>query len=319
MKLPLILNNLILNYKDNVIYLGMFISDTGSLLSDVKSQINLKHSDVSVKLNNFIAKNMLCPFSVKRKIFNSCFNSSILYACESWCDCNLNYINTTHIYGLKRILGVKKSTPNAMVVIESGFTPIEALIKSRQLKYWLKFKNFCLNNPSSSITYLYNLAESHSINFLNYYVNLENSFTEPNICKINITNSIISDLKLSIRNENDVYMPLGTYFKINPSLSSPSFYFNDDLHEHERILISRYRLGNHYLLIETGRWSNLPRQDRICDKCFINEIQSLEHIIFRCGFTRHLFINYNFTNLTEFFNSSNCYLYLKFFEKHFTL
>ena len=39
------------------------------------------------------------------------------------------------------------------------------------------------------------------------------------------------------------------------------------LSEHSRIWITKFRTSNLHLPIETGRWYNIPREDRICLLC----------------------------------------------------
>ena len=44
--------------------------------------------------------------------------------------------------------------------------------------------------------------------------------------------------------------------------------------------ITRFRLGSHYLPIETGRWSRKPRNERLCHSC---EVLGDEfHLVFTC-------------------------------------
>ena len=38
----------------------------------------------------------------------------------------------------------------------------------------------------------------------------------------------------------------------------------DLLNDNERILLCKFRTTNHRLIIETGRWQNIDREDRIC-------------------------------------------------------
>lgn len=43
-----------------------------------------------------------------------------------------------------------------------------------------------------------------------------------------------------------------------------------------------FRTGNAKLPIETGRWFNIPRENRICKLCACNEIGDEFHYLFKC-------------------------------------
>ena len=45
--------------------------------------------------------------------------------------------------------------------------------------------------------------------------------------------------------------------------------------------IIRFRVGSHYLPIETGRWNRKLRHERVCPNC--GEIGDEEHVIYRCS------------------------------------
>ena len=53
---------------------------------------------------------------------------------------------------------------------------------------------------------------------------------------------------------------------------------------HHRIAINKFRLGNHKLHIETGRYTipKTPVDSRICSFCNSNEIENETHFIFSC-------------------------------------
>ena len=50
---------------------------------------------------------------------------------------------------------------------------------------------------------------------------------------------------------------------------------------HRRIL-TRFRISNHKLMIECGRYHNIPHDQRICKLCTSNEIENEEHLLFSC-------------------------------------
>ena len=55
------------------------------------------------------------------------------------------------------------------------------------------------------------------------------------------------------------------------------------LSPNERALITKLRCCNLKIPVETGRWVNFPREERICHLCH-NDIGSEYHYIFECSF-----------------------------------
>jgi len=41
-------------------------------------------------------------------------------------------------------------------------------------------------------------------------------------------------------------------------------------------------IGNHKLLIETGRYDQIPRDNRLCPTCKSNQIEDEIHLLFHC-------------------------------------
>ena len=181
----------------------------------------------------------------------------------------------------------------------------------------MKFKAPCNSDISSSFYSIMSLSLQNNISFLKYYVSLENVYVNDVNCKTRISSDMICNFKNEIMNELDNEKPLGVYKCINPNLEVHDFYENNVMNELDRILWTRFRLGNHYLKIETGRWTKIPRSDRLCDKCYSNEIQTLKHAIYECNFTRNMRIFRSMSNLCIFFNDVSNVIFLKFIDKNF--
>ena len=72
---------------------------------------------------------------------------------------------------------------------------------------------------------------------------------------------------------------------MNPTMTVHPVYkmMNSNVPEHSRMHFSRLRLIAHHLKIETGRWSRIPREERLCT-C-LTDIQTEEHVICYCPLT----------------------------------
>ena len=63
-------------------------------------------------------------------------------------------------------------------------------------------------------------------------------------------------------------------------------YISDEyVEERKRISFTRFRLSSHNLKIELGRWSRIPRENRLC-AC--GEIQDELHVAIKCPKTDEL-------------------------------
>ena len=50
----------------------------------------------------------------------------------------------------------------------------------------------------------------------------------------------------------------------------------------ERKELVKFRIGNHKLMIETGRYSQISRVNRLCPTCGSNQIEDEIHLLFHC-------------------------------------
>ena len=68
------------------------------------------------------------------------------------------------------------------------------------------------------------------------------------------------------------------YCEFNPHLERHEIY-SANVPEYMRVAFSRIRLGSHRLKIETGRWSRIPREARLCT---CGAIQTEQHVLLLC-------------------------------------
>ena len=73
----------------------------------------------------------------------------------------------------------------------------------------------------------------------------------------------------------------------------------------KRQLITKFRLSDHNLNIEMGRYSNIPRENRLCHTCQILEDEN--HFFFHCKINKLLRDNFlqNVTKIYPDFNTQN--------------
>ena len=222
-----------------------------------------------------------------------------IYACETWGINNVQSLETTYRFGLKRALSVRESTCNELVYIESGRSSLCARISKQQLSFWKKLGVYLEANPNHPLKSLIEQGERSNISYLEHYRNLERTYVSPEVCQKSIASSFTEELKIKIRQTaaTDAESKLGVYFSVNPELSVPSNELK--IMEVERIVVTRYRCGSHYLKIETGRWMHpiIPRDERFCE-CHTG-VQTLHHCLFECPLLNDLRNEHNINNFNS--------------------
>ena len=69
-------------------------------------------------------------------------------------------------------------------------------------------------------------------------------------------------------------------------------YFDIVVNERDRICLTRLRCSAHRLLIEEGRFRNIPRNERICTRCNMGVIENEYHFLLICSLYRGLWKAY---------------------------
>ena len=298
----IILNSGVLKYKSKFDYLGVIVSDSGLLKEDVKSFIVRKNGNISVKFTNFCKTNKNAPLHVKLDVLDKCARASLIYACETW-GANVNDVERCYRAGLKTALNVRQNLNNEIVHIESGKMPLQARIKGLQLKFWCQMKLYVTENPNSALAKVYGMGMTANSSYLRYYQRLESVYENPKACEERIEKEALNSYQEKIRSKhrNDNDSRLGTYLRINPNLQChvPK---PQTIMESERELITRFRTGSHSLAIETGRYSNTPRENRLCS-CGLN-VQTVWHIFSECPITR-VIVPRDYNDLEEAFEDEN--------------
>ena len=284
----------ILEYVNSYVYLGYTLTDTGSVQKDIDQHVTSKRGNSTVKFMNFCRTNCTAPLFVKLNVLEACVNSCYLYGCEAWGDANYSKLDILQRRALRTALSVRQSVNNEIVHTESGQYPLFSTIKPRQLKFWIKMKTFMENNEESYITKLVTKARQLDLSYINYYDHLVTHYTSPENCVKVLRKDIQESLKHKFQNsfEADAENKLGAYLLVNPELNCPEI---GNIPEFERIKITRYRCGAHYLEIEKGRFQRKNREDRLC---MCGDVQTLSHVILDCPLVTRI---PQATSLKEFF------------------
>lgn len=279
---------------ERYVYLGIPFAADGKCASSLKlfCQQSQKHL---LKLSMFMRQNKDYPFAVKKAVLNAAFTSSILYGAESWLCYNLGHIKTLYMKALKLTLGVRESTANDLVLIETGFPPVEARVQKTQKNFFAKISNRgrSVDDPLDHILAI------HRTNHTKTWAYIESVKTKPD----DMTDLALENIRCRVRQSEK--SKLQAYILLNPDLNiHPLYLTTHSTPEYERIAFTRLRVIAHRLKIETGRWSRIEREHRLCS---CGGIQTESHVLLDCPNLIHLREQFEVVNLTiiELFKRQN--------------
>ena len=272
---PLNFGDMTIQCCESYVYLGNIIMNE-PVRTQVEEQIQSQAKNIR-KFQSFLAKNQSAPYSVKRKVWLAALNSSLMYGAETWWCSDLKSVNVVYKKTLRDLLGVRTTTCTDLVYLESGEPSASALIKTKQIKYLRKLQARD-DYDNSYIRKIIDKAINVQSPMGKYIHQLRQLQQDPSI-------SELEALKLKIRNEL-VSTRRETYLLMNPDLVSPDIYRTSDfIPDHCRITFTRLRFGSHRLKVETGRWSRIPRERRLCP---CGQVQDECHVLLDCSLLNNL-------------------------------
>jgi len=236
------------------------------------------------------------PIDVQLELFDSMVVPIMLYGCEVWGTKNNDMLEKLHLRFYRYILKVKNSTPNCMLYGELGRYPVDIFIKCRIITYWHNLVNSSNQKLSHS---MYNVLlelyrnDTFKSNWLSYIHKILNdcgmsdiwitqgAFLSNNQLKSMIKERLkdqykqkwVSDVELN--SKCILYKSFKTDLKMEKYLVELSGY-------HRRMMV-RFRLCNHKLAVERGRYNNVERHRRYCDICNENILGDEFHTLMECS------------------------------------
>ena len=132
---PFRVDGLTVSWCDRYIYLGGVFTSDGSVSSSIAAHAQAKMCHI-LKFISFVNKNNDVTFFVKKKLFNAALMSTVLYGCESWVNGDLKPIVKLYNWGIKQLLGVRKSACNDLCYLEVGMPTLKAIVMDKQRKFF---------------------------------------------------------------------------------------------------------------------------------------------------------------------------------------
>ena len=239
----------------------------------------------------------------------------------------------------KLLLRLKPSTPSAMIFGELQKFPVTLDIKSRMLNFW--FKMISLESQNKLTFHVYNclhklfLTGSHQSMYIKHIkktlieIGMHDLWLSHDVSNINF-NWFKLQVKDSLKNlflqewysliDNDsIYI---NYKMLKPEFCKDPYLI--ELPSNCALSLLKFRVINNAMPVNRLRYQNIPRYDRKCEKCILNEIGDEFHYLFVCPFFNEsrkeciptrFYKNPNTLKYRQLFASSNKCILLK--TKHF--
>ena len=247
---------------DHIGLLGSHLDQDASMKKDLARHC-LKRYPSCIKYYNFLRSNHLAPLVINIKVLEACVVSSLLHNCETFGNCPTTELERMYMKLIKAALNVRPSTPNDLVLIESGLKPLKAVILVRQFNFFKRFQESL--SEDGARREMMDTMLTNPTAYLRHYVNLESEYIDAK----EIYKKYDDELKSRVRTraEKGGYK-FQMYLKLNPQLEK-SPYLQQDINNPIVKDITKFRLGSHRFPIETGRWRNpqKARVDRTCAVC----------------------------------------------------
>lgn len=229
-------------------------------------------------------KPLFLPIDMQIDIFNKTVKPILLYGSETWGFGNIEIIERVQLKFLKHILNLKKSTPNCIVYGETGTFPIAVDIKTRIISFWSKMIEKRQNNLAVMVyTHLRRKYDTSATEIQNkdfmWIDNVKRILTTCGFVDIWRTQVFPNNkwLKEATKQKlKDLF--INEWFNtIEQSSGCSTYTLIKNKFQFETYLINtpakllkpmiQFRTRNHRMPIETGRWNNIPREDRKCTLC----------------------------------------------------
>ena len=261
-------------YAEFLEILGSHISD--QLKNDLQRHFKKRFKNV-IKYFNYIRMNKEAPLSVKLKVLKSCVVTTLLYNCEAFGPCLPDGLEEVYFRMLRAALGVRSNCPNLILLIETGFLPLQCMVLARQLKFYRRFQLSIQPNSTRAEMFEHLLNVENHTSYLKHYIELDQKY--PNVT--DLFKEHTEKMKATIRNKGvnkDKHYKFWVYLQMNPELTLSPFLQRVDAVGKSMV---KFRVGSHNLPIETGRWNRTPREERLCATCGV--IGDEDHVLFRCS------------------------------------
>ena len=223
--------------------------------------------------------------------FSKLFDSGVIpildYCSGVWGFGRNDKINTIQNRAIRFFMGVHKFSPNLAINADMGWISSSTRRKVNMIRLWNRFItmdesrltkkifswdfSICNRNWSSEV---YQILDS---------VNLAFNFVQRSQCNIDLIKNNLYTMDCNNWIHAVYASPkLRTYRLFKLSYGTEN-YLKEIYNRQHRSILAQLRCGILPLAIETGRYTNTPEEERLCQMCPSREVESECHFLFDCS------------------------------------
>ena len=218
------------------------------------------------------------------KLYDCKVKPILEYGSGVWGFVKENHIDIVQHRAMRYFLGVHKYAPNAGIYGDMGWVKHSLSRYVNMIRLWNRYLKMNDNRLTRKI-FEYDLDKNQGwgkeIQLVFRKLNLTNFYENRLPCDITLVKERVKDLmEEQWKQEVESKPKLRTY-----RLFKTVFEVEDYVHCNNRLkrsLFAQLRIGILPLRIETGRFSNIALEDRICDMCLERNVEDELHFICNC-------------------------------------
>ena len=275
---------------DDYVYLGCIFNYNGRYTKAINERVNQGRRAMFGLLSK---KNQLnLPLDITCELFDTLVTPVLLYACEVWGFENINAIETLHVKFCKMLLKINKTSANCIALGELGRLKLKRQIDKRIINFWIKLETGNQSKISCKLLQLSKAMYEADVYEPKWVKNVKNIIDKCGFT--NMWNNVINPkwlkcalhLKLEDISKQEWISEVNSNSKcINYRIFKNELGFEKYLtllNGKKRIMLSKFRCGNHKLPVTTGRYVGIPRNERKCNLCNCNVIGDEYHYLLEC-------------------------------------
>jgi hypothetical protein len=278
-------------------YLGVRYSNESDLCSSAVAKLLTSGKNAVHGLRSRCKKLGLRDFAVRLALFDAVITPHLSTGCEVWCPQVLTAqgegpMQKLHRSFLRRLLGVRDTTPIPVVMAEAAAYPLTVGWTISLARYWNRLVSMGEDRPArwafdAQLAANLNGSWIHhtrqALARLGMHPMLGGAPTEVDVDAVEtaVKGKFLRAIQLNPPPKSAEYFQTVRGQVTVDSYTVPAYLTEvDDCRCRKRL--TQVRTGSHWFAIETGRFNNVPRELRTCPHCPIGEVETAEHALLRC-------------------------------------